>query len=331
MPQGWTVVPEQSGWTRVDEEPRMMAAHDAPRPSSAFDMINPPENQKRPTLSEVAGKVPEAAMDVALGEVGGQVVGRGLKLAARGLYRAGALPLVNMGKYGIGNLIGRGLDDAVPVTKAGEMKAGRLKVAAQANKAAAVASADQTASFRTQGIADDALSRVKGDADKLRRAGLGDPTEANQIRAGRMVAENPPGLKPSELEAIKGTLDDTLGPAYKKQRMKELISPDERMSMAISHAAGDAQSTVIPGYKALNREVMDSEGLRRMIQRRLMGNQGLENALTMAAGPAAIPARIAMLPGVASTMGIAAHKAAPTLEAATRAALLAFLASEQHK
>jgi hypothetical protein len=103
------------------------------------------------------------------------------------------------------------------------------------------------------------------------------------------------------------------------------------MNMAVSQAAGDAQSGAIPGYRAMNKEIMDYEGLRKMIWRRLQGNQGLENALTMAAGPAAIPARIGLLPGVASTAGIVAHKAAPSMEAATRAAILALLASEQNK
>lgn len=280
-----------------------------------------------PTFGEVMHNMPGALGEAALGELGGAVVGKGLRLVGRGLYRAGALPLTQMfAKYG--DLVGKGLEEAVPVTKGGAAKAANLKMAAQATKQGAVSAADATAGFRTQGIVDDALGRVQGNADELRRAGLGDPSKSFQMRGNRIVAENGPGVKPSELESIKGTIDDTLGPAYKKLRAKEVLSPNERMSMALSHAAGDAQSTVVPNYRAMNKDIMDSEGLRRMIVRRLQGNQGLENALTMAVGPAAIPARIAMLPGVASSAAIAAHHAAPAMSQATRAALLALLGSQ---
>jgi hypothetical protein len=111
--------------------------------------------------------------------------------------------------------------------------------------------------------------------------------------------------------------------------MKEGLNPTEQMNMALSHSSGDAMSTVIPEYKALNKSVMDAEGVRRMIARRLQGNQGLENALTMAVGPAAIPARIAMLPGVASRAGIGAYHAAPAMRQGTRAALLALMANQE--
>lgn len=268
----------------------------------------------------------------AASEVGGAVVGKGLKLVGWAMYRAGALPLVNMfGKYG--DVIAKGIEEGVPVTQSGLQKASNLKIAAKATKDAAVSAADQTAGIRTQGVVDAALAKVQPEADALRRAGLGDPTQAFQARGGRILTENGVGLKPSELEGIKSTVDDTLGGAYKKLRMKESLSPAERMNMAIAHAAGDAQAQVVPGYKALNKEVMDAEGVRRMIARRLQGNQGLENALTMAIGPAALPARVAMLPGVASTAGIVTHRvgehaAAPTA-AAIRAALLAQMSSRQ--
>jgi hypothetical protein len=282
---------------------------------------------QQPSLSDVAKKVPGAALNVAVGELGGAAVGGALRLAGRGLYRAGALPIQQMfSKYG--DLVKTGLEEAVPVSKSGLAKAGALKTTAQGAKQMAVDAADQTASFRTQGIADDALARVQPNADKLRRAGLGDPTKGYQARAGRLVTENGPGVKPSQLEEIKGTLDDTLGPAYKKLRMKEGLNPTEQMNMALSHSSGDAMSTVIPEYKALNKSVMDAEGVRRMIARRLQGNQGLENALTMAVGPAAIPARIAMLPGVASRAGIGAYHAAPAMRQGTRAALLALMANQ---
>lgn len=288
-------------------------------------------NWTPPTAREVVAKLPETALNIAISEGGGALAGKALQLAGRGLYRAGALPLTQMfGKYG--DLVGKGLESGVTVTQGGLKKAGQLKVAAQATKEAAVKAADDVAGFRTQGIADDALARVEPMAGRLRRAGMGDPSKAFQARAGRLVTENGPGMTPSQLEEIKGTVDDTLGGAYKKLRMKEPLSPNEQMSMSISHAAGDAQSSVIPNYRALNKDIMDAEGVRRMIARRLLGNQGLENALTMAIGPSALPARMALLPGVASTAGIAAHRAGsyatPIL---SKAALLALsgLANEQ--
>lgn len=322
----------------LGQQPQMATSHDVgpQQPQSLAKRIAMTTGDKSvdpdnpiPSFGEVMHNMPGAMGEAALGELGGAVVGKGLKLVGRGLYRAGALPLTQMfGKYG--DLISKGLDEAVPVTKAGEKKAGFLRTTAQNTKQSAIAAADNTAGFRTQGVVDDAMSRVQGNADDLRRAGLGDPSKSFQARGGRIVSENGPGVKPSELESIKSTIDDTLGPAYKKLRMKEALAPNERMSMALSHAAGDAQSTVVPNYKALNKEIMDSEGLRKVIARRIGpgANQGLENALTMAAGPAAIPARLMMLPGVASTAGIAAHHAAPVMSQATRAALLAMMGSQ---
>lgn len=326
--QGWTPIEEPTGWTAVDQP---VASH-APASQrtfgdNSFGQKWADPNYPVPTLSEVAPRIPGALAEAALSEFGGRLVGGALRTVGRGLYRAGALPLQQMfGKYG--DLIVKGLEEGVPVTQGGFKKAGALKTTAQASKQAAIDAADQIAGFRTQGVMDDALSRVEGNAERLRKAGMGDPSKVYQARAGRIVSENGPGMKPSELEALKGTVDDTLGGAYKKLRMKEALSPNEQMSMAISHATGDAQTSVVPGYKGLNKDIMDAEGLRRMIGRRLQGNQGLENALTMAVGPAAIPARIAMLPGVASTAGIAAYKSAPVMSGATRAALLALMGSQ---
>jgi hypothetical protein len=148
-------------------------------------------------------------------------------------------------------------------------------------------------------------------------------------RAERFTAHNPPGLKPSEAEGIKSTLSDRLGGAYKKLRMKEPLSQTELQDMAYENELKRSLDTVVPNYRGLNKDVMDAEGVRRMVARRLQGNQGLENALTMAVGPAAIPARVAMLPGVASSLGIAANEAgkkAPQVIANTyRAAILAAL------
>jgi hypothetical protein len=279
---------------------------------------------------EGANKAAGAGATQAAAQGLGEGVAGGLKLAGRGMYRAGALPLVQMfGKYG--DLVKKGVEAGVPVTKKGLEKAGRLKTGAQATKAAAVSAADQRASVLTKGVTNDALTRVAGSADDLRRAGLGDPTKAHLARAGRIEAENPPGLTPSALDRIKGTIDDTLGPAYKKLRGKEALNPTESMNMALSHSAGDTLSTVVPNYKGLNRDVMDAVGLQKMISRRLQGNQGLENALTML-NPAMLPARIAMLPGVATTAGVKTYQAgkhaAQPVANSVRAALLALLGGE---
>lgn len=296
---------------------------------AAKQLINRLRGKDAPaTAGEAASEIGTAGAMNAAADLAGAGVGKGLQLAGRGLYRAGALPLLKtFGKYG--DLIKKGLDEAVPVTKAGEAKAAALKTTAQATKQTAVEAADASTMYPTKGIVDDALSRVEGNVEDLKLAGLGDASKAHAARGGRIITANGPALSPSRLEKIKGTVDDMLGPAYQKLRQKEGLNPTERMNMALSHAAGDAQASAIPGYKALNKNVMDAEGLRQMIARRLKGNQGLENALTMAAGPAAIPARIMMLPGVASSAGIAAYKSAPAAQQTTRALLAALMASHQ--
>jgi hypothetical protein len=139
------------------------------------------------------------------------------------------------------------------------------------------------------------------------------------------------------MESIKHTWDDVSGGAFEKMRQRKPLSPSERFTVSASHEAGDALADVVPNYKAMNREVMDMEGLRRMIARRLMGNQGLENAVASAAAVVnpvgALAGRVGMLPGVMSTAGIGVNEAgkyAPNVVSnLVRAAILAQL--EQDK
>jgi hypothetical protein len=281
-----------------------------------------------PPQGEALKRMAGDAMQQGVADLGGRAISGTLRLVGKGLYRAGALPLLGTTqKYG--DLVQKGLDMGVPVTKGGVAKAEAIKQGVQATKQAAISAADQRAMLSTQGLAGDAVSSVAPALELERKAGLGDSTQMMVDRANNLLRANGPGMKPSEAEAVKSTLDNVIGGAVKKVRMREPITPDERMNMALSKAIGTAQESIVPEYKALNRQIMDAEGVRKMLVRRLQGNQGLENALTMAAGPAAIPARVAMLPGVASTAGIAVNRLGRAPEAAysapLRAALLAML------
>lgn len=241
-------------------------------------------------------------------EGAGQAVGFGLRTIGKGLYRAGALPILSMlGKYG--NVADKGLEAGIPVTKGGLAQAGEHVAAAKGAKDAAVKAADARGSIRTSTILDNTMQKMGGDADHLRRAGLPDPMPGLSARSDRILKANGPGMAPSTAEGIKHTLDDQLGGAYIKLGKKEPLSAGEKMNMELSQQIGKSQEAVVPGYRDMNKRTMDAVGVQKMIDRRLKGNQGLENALTMAAGPAAIPARLLMLPGVASTAGIAAHRA----------------------
>ena len=248
-------------------------------------------------------------------DVGGQAIGGVLRTVGRGLYRAGALP-INQVFQKYGDVIKTGIQNRVPVSKGGYEKAGRLVSARTGEKAARITDADTRVSFNTAGVVDDAMREMQPYAERLRKAGLGDPLKGSHTepgfasRAQAIVKENAPGLKPSGLEEIKGTIDDTLGPAYQKLRKREMLTPTEKGSMELSQAMSRAQESVVPNYRQMNRGIMDAVGLQKVIGRRTVGsggNQGLENALTMAAGPSAIPARLMLIPGVASRAGIASH------------------------
>lgn len=286
------------------------------------------------TMGEAAGNIGKEGAVQGASEAAGMGIGYGLRTLGRGLYRAGALPIQQaFTKYG--DLIGAGIENRVPVSKSGLEKAGRIITKRTGDKAAAVAEADTRAMFRTPAVVDKALAGTKDFAETQRLAGLGDPTKAFQARADRIVAENGPGMLPSQLERVKGGIDDVSGGAFKKLRMREPLSPTERMNVDLTSAMGQAQETVIPGYKDMNKGIMDAVGLKKMIARRTLGtggNQGLENAMLLAGGPAAIPARLAMLPPVSSRLGIASHMAGEHPQAsanAVRAALLAMMSARE--
>jgi len=269
------------------------------------------------------------------GEGVGQVVGRGAAMLGKGLYRAAALPIKQFGKYG--DQIQQGLDRGVLVSQGGLAKATRLKDAAQTTKADALALRGRLGVVHDAGaIARDAGGPLAADAAKMSRAGYGDRSGAYADQLSEFVAQNPQGsLTPTALDEVKQTWDNAAGPAFQKMRMKESLSPSDRYTVEMTGAARRAQESAVPGYTAMNREIMTNEGLRRMVNRRVNptaggGNQGLENAMTMAAtamaGPAAIPARLAMLPPVLSAAGIAAYKGAKLGQPGATAVLKALLA-----
>lgn len=264
----------------------------------------------------------------------GSLASGALKLAGRGMYRAAALPVNKMLKYG--DLIKEGLENAVPVSKSGLRKAERLLADRSAQKAAALADADTRMGFRTKGITADAGMNLQREAVKLKKAGLDDPMEQFDARLMAYEKANGPGMSASELEATKHTLDNTTGGAHKKIRAREELTPTERYGVEMTAAQSRALQEAIPDYKALNKGKMNAEGLRQMIHRRVDpsgsgGNQGLENAMTMLGGLGAVPARIAMLPPVLSRGGIATHAVGQGLDQATPylSALLAALSGAQ--
>lgn len=282
--------------------------------------------QTVPSLSDVSQDVMgQGAMGMA-----GPLAGGAMKLVGKGLYRAAALPLAKMAKYG--NLIEQGLENAVPVSKSGVAKAGRIAGEAKAAKDTALNAADQKVALRMKSITSDTGAKLARKGEAIADTGSVSPQAGWDDKMATMESRNP-YPSPSKADAIKGTFDDRLGGAYKKQRMREALTPDEMFDMESSHSLGDALSAVVPGFKDLNRAKMDAEGLRQMIVRRTGNgsgaNQGLENAMTMLGGISAIPARIAMLPPVLSRAAIGTYKTgkgvaeygANTLRAALVAAL----------
>jgi hypothetical protein len=248
----------------------------------------------------------------AIGEGSGRAVMKGAELAGRGLYRAALLPINQiLGKYG--DVVKTGIQEAIPVSKGGAAKATKLRLARSADKADALKLADERVTFRAKGVADDARDVLGVKARELDVAGEGNPSDVFERRLQTFEAKNPDGaLTPSRLEGVKRTLDDRNGGAYMKLRKREPLTPKEQARIELTQAASRAQESAIPGYREMNKGIMDASGLERAIQRRTSGsggNQGLENAMTMLGGVSALPARIAMLPPVLSRVGMGVHRA----------------------
>ena len=294
-----------------------------------------------PEPMDAAGEVlGQGALQGAL-EGGGQLIGGALRMLGRGAYRAGLLPLTQVtGKYG--DVVKTGIENGIPASQGGLVKATNLRNVRKGAKDAAVAAAEAggaTTSTRTL-LKDARSSGIDDYIAGQRRVGKADPTSGVASRFRSIKNEAGPSMKPTDVEKFKQTLDDSTGGAWKKVRMKEPLSGTEAEDIALSRAARAAQEANVPNYDALNKATFDAEGLRRAIARRMQGgapNQGLENAVfgaAMAAGgglPAAA-GRAVMLPQVATQGGIALHSAGQAPEAysnALRAALAALFGGQQ--
>jgi hypothetical protein len=285
------------------------------------------------TMPDAKDAFSDAAMQGALG-MAGPAAGGALKIVGNGLYRAAALPINKLAKYG--NLVEKGLENAVPVSKGGLRQAEGLAVDARNAKAAALADADSKVALRMKSITADSGSNLSRQSERI--ADTGAPTQQDgwDQQLAAMEKRNP-YLTPSKADEIKGTFDNQTGGAYKKMRMKEPLTPSEQFDVENGQALSRGLSDVVPNYKDLNRAKMDAEGLRQMIDRRTGNgsgaNQGLENALTMLGGLSAVPARLAMLPPVLSRAAIATYKTGKGVAEygsnALRAALLEALAGNE--
>lgn len=305
---------------------------------SAKQLINRVRGKAAPaTPMDAAAGIAGQAATQAAGELGGRALAGTLRMVGRGAYRAGLLPILqHSGKYG--DIVKTGVENAVPVSAKGQLKATRMVQAAKSAKDAAVSAADDTAMVPTEAVLRDVGQQMSASGKAQRLIGKVDPAQKVADRFSRIRQAAGPGMKPTQVEQFKSTLDDQLGGAYDKLRKRMPLSPTEQMDMGLSQSASRAQEQVVPGYKAMNKATMDASGLQRAIARRLMGgqaNQGLENALTAAAlpmaGPAALAPRVMMLPQVASTLGIGLHKAGsqPAIYSAPlKAALAAWLAEQ---
>lgn len=265
------------------------------------------------------------------GEGAGRLIGQGLKLAGRGAYRVALSPdNAVLKKYG--DVVGEGLETATPVSKEGLAKATQSKVTRIAAKKAALNEADQRVGFSAKQIADEASSPLATYSTKQVRAGLPDPTPEFTDRLAQFQAANPNGtLKPSSLDEVKSTIDDTLGGAYRKQRMREPITGSEKAGMEMSHAMSRANESAVPGYRQMNRDIMDAEGLRKAVESRTLGSKGnqvLDTLLMLMRGPAGVPGRVAMMPPLLSRAGIGAYKGAAAAPLTLRSALIAALSPD---
>ena len=281
-------------------------------------------NAEGPTTARgVLGRMASEGAMQAGGEGVGQAASKLLTLGARGAYRVALAPTQKvLGKYG--DIVGEGLDTATPVSKAGLVKAGQTKATRMATKANALSEADQRVGFSANQIANDASGPLSDYSLKQVRAGLPDPSKDFGDRLTQFKLANPNGtLRPTTLDQIQGTLNDEAGGAFRKIRMREPLTTQDKGTVEMLGAMKRAQASAVPNIADLNRSIMDAEGLRQAIQRRTVGsggNQVLDTLLMLMRGPAGIPGRVAMLPPVLSGAAIGASRVAPALPTVARGA-----------
>jgi hypothetical protein len=283
------------------------------------------------TAGDVARTMATEGALGAAGEGVGRLAGAGLKALGRGAYRVALAPTqATLGKYG--DVVGEGLETATPVSIKGLGKATASKTARITTKKAALREADDRVSQSAGMIADDASRPLADYAAKQVRAGLPDPTPDIAERLAQFKAANPNGsLTPSSLDEVKSTLDDVSGGAHKKMRAREPLSGNEMATIEMTRSMSRANEAAVPGYRQMNREIMNAEGLRRAVERRTLGsggNQVLDTLMMLMRGSAGIPARAAMMPSVMSSGAIGAYKAAPSAPALLKSAILGLLSPE---
>lgn len=276
---------------------------------------------------QLASGTPEDATDTlktmgkeGLAAAAGEGVGRTVvtpltELAAKGAYRYALLPIQKvLGKYG--DVVDQGLSTMTPVDAGGLAATADRKAAAIADKQTALNAS--TATTPVSDITANAQRRLAGKADALKDAGVigaADTLDPQIMRFADRHAATPDMTSP-QLDAIKSTLDDRLGPAFKAVRAKEPLSVDDEGSLALRNAIDD-QLQGVPGYADANKNIMADSGLQAALARRVSGsgaNQGLEKVVlggAAAAGhPAALLGLIAAHPAVMSRLAIGADQTA---------------------
>jgi hypothetical protein len=268
----------------------------------------------------------------AAGEGVGRLGTEAAMLTGRGLYRAGLLP-TNAVSMKYPDLVKAGVENKVPITEGGYTKAIGIKKAAQATKATNLAAADPVVSYTAPQVAHEPVQAMMADAAKMRKAGLGERAGKYADQVSEFIANNPQPLNATELDAIKGTLDDSAGLAFRKLKQQMPLSAKERYTVEMIGGAKKLLANDVANYKASNKDIMDATGLATALKRRVYGsgaNQGMENALTetaLALGhPAAIPIRVASMPPVLGGLGIGAYQIGKQVGPSATTALKALLA-----
>lgn len=290
------------------------------------------------TAGGVIGAMAKRGAGEAALQAAGGAIGKPLQAIGRGAYRFALRPQNKvLGKYGK-DVIDEGLRRRAPVSAKGIEKVSGLKGRAIEAKDARLAEAGDRVSILTKPLVDDTTAKLGGQADELRRAGLGDPSDAWRDQGAEIVGNNARGLAPAELESIKRTHDNRLGGAFQKIRNREPLTPEEMFGVQFTGTAREAQEAITPGYKAANQEIMALSGLESALRNRVEGsaaNDGLANLGLLFGGIQAAPAKVASMPAVASRLGIGAHGAGRAAEKgfaqAVRAAMLAALDGDDRR
>lgn len=280
------------------------------------------------------------------GAIQGAMEGAGklVSLAGKGLYKGGVAMLPKALKQQHPNIVSRGFEEGIPLTRRGGEKAGRLATASRQQADTMIGAAERAGAppvLPMEVVRE--LRSVGGKIQDRTALGATDEMPALMQRAKTFISLNKNGIPLTRAQALKREAQDLATTAYKARDRGAVINTTEALTNeAQARGLRRGIEQRVPGVGAVNARTQDLAGVQRGAEHasetahvypRLM-SAGLAGAAFSGGG--ALPALAAggagaMLgtPGGLTATGLLLKKGGQAAPHLGRAALLALMASHQ--